>query len=406
MTQIDAQLPVIRRGCVDLLQEAELVAKLREGRPLRVKFGADPSAPDLHLGHTVALTKLRQLQDLGHQVIFLIGDFTGMIGDPTGKSETRRPLSREEVRANAETYQQQVFKVLDATRTEVRFNSEWMDSMAATDVVRLSAQYTVARLLEREDFARRYAEQRPIGVHELLYPLVQGYDSVALAADIEVGGTDQRFNLLVGRELQRAYGQAAQVVLTMPLLEGTDGVQKMSKSLGNAIGIADPPSDMFGKLMSISDSLMLRYFQLLTNEDHAALSAEIAAGTRHPMQTKKELAALLVGRFHGAGAAAAALAGFEQQFQRGETPADAVRRGWEIDPAAGMALIDVLVDIGFAKSKTEARRLIAQGGVRLAGVRVEAVDHSIHEFGERELRVGSRRVAIVSFSPKKSTNQG
>jgi len=286
MRSLDEQMRVICRGTVDVLPREELAAKLREGRPLRVKLGADPSAPDLHLGHLVALNKLREFQDLGHVVIFLIGDFTGMIGDPTGRSETRKPMTLEQVRANAETYRQQVFKILDPARTEVRFNSEWMDRMPARDMIRLCAHYTVARMLERDDFAKRYEEERAIGVHEFLYPLIQGYDSVALQADVEVGGTDQRFNLLVGREIQKAYGQASQVVVTLPLLEGTDGVQKMSKSLGNAIGIADRPDDMFGKLMSISDAMMLRYYELLVGEEVNALRRQIESGAVHPMELK------------------------------------------------------------------------------------------------------------------------
>jgi len=322
MRSFDEQLAVLRRGTVDVLPEGELLAKLREGRPLRVKLGADPSAPDLHLGHVVALNKLRQFQDLGHVVIFLIGDFTGMIGDPTGRSETRKPMTSEQVRANAETYRQQVFKILDPARTEVRFNSEWMDRMSAREMVRLCAHYTVARMLERDDFAKRYEEEHAIGVHEFLYPLVQGYDSVALRADVEVGGTDQRFNLLVGREIQKAYGQAAQVVVTLPLLEGTDGVQKMSKSLGNAIGIADRPDDMFGKLMSISDAMMLRYYEVLLGEDVKALRTQIESGAVHPMEAKKRLARTIVARFSGEETGRREQQRFERQFQERRLPED------------------------------------------------------------------------------------
>jgi tyrosyl-tRNA synthetase len=309
------QIPLIRRGTVDVLPEDEFLAKLRQKRPLRVKFGADPSAPDLHLGHGVALTKLREFQDLGHTVIFLIGDFTGMIGDPTGRSDTRKPLTREQVRANAVSYEEQVFKVLDRNRTEVRFNSEWMDRMSASDVVRLCALCSVARMLEREDFSKRYSEQQSIGIHEFLYPLVQAYDSVALKADVEVGGTDQRFNLLLGREVQKAYGLEPQVIVTLPLLEGTDGRQKMSKSLGNAIGIAEPPAEIFGKLMSISDDLMMRYYELLTAEDNAVLRAGIERGELHPMAAKKGLAKSLVERFYDASVGQQALTA-ERRFQR------------------------------------------------------------------------------------------
>ncbi len=402
MIDVREQLAAVRRGSVDLLQEKDLIAKMEEGRPLRVKFGADPSAPDLHLGHTVALTKLRQLQDLGHHIIFLIGDFTGMIGDPTGKSETRKALSRDEVRANAETYRQQVFKVLDPDATEVRFNSEWMEKMTAADMVRLSSQYTVARLLERDDFAKRYEQQRPIGVHEFLYPLVQGYDSVALRADIEVGGTDQRFNLLVGRELQRAYGQPPQVVLTLPLLEGVDGVQKMSKSLGNAVGVADAPQQMFGKIMSISDQLMVRYYALLTSENTTELSSRISAQQLHPMAAKKSLAGQLVARFHGSAAADAALAAFEGQFQRHELPSDTDTHVWEADsPDSSVPVVSLLARLGFAKSNSEARRLIQQGGVRIGNERVVAIDATVAATGRLEVRVGTRRIAIVEFLQKK-----
>ena len=396
MALIDEQLRVIRRGTVDLLPEDELVALLREGRPLRVKLGADPSAPDLHLGHAVVLTKLREFQDLGHTVIFLIGDFTGMIGDPTGKSETRKPLTREQVRANAETYQQQVFKVLDPARTEVRFNSEWMDKMTAADVVRLCAQYTVARMLERDDFAKRYSEQRPIGIHEFLYPLAQGYDSVALRADIEVGGTDQRFNLLVGRELQKAYGQRPQVVLTLPLLEGTDGVQKMSKSLQNAIGFSDPPGEMFGKLMSISDAMMLRYFELLTDEDVAHLREQISSGSLHPMAVKKRLAQSIVTRFYDNETAARELEHFEQRFQRRELPEEIPTFDWPGADREAVSLPQAMTAAGLASSLSDARRLIRQGAVRVDGERVNAIDFRVEPSGDsRMIQVGSRRVAKI-----------
>jgi tyrosyl-tRNA synthetase len=407
MTSAEKQVETIRRGTVDVLPHDELVAKLREGRPLRVKFGADPSAPDLHLGHTVPLTKLRQFQDLGHTVIFLIGDFTGMIGDPTGKSETRKPLTRAQVRANADTYQLQVFKVLDRERTEVRFNSEWMDQMSAADVVRLSAHYTVARMLERDDFAKRYRDERAIGIHEFLYPLIQGYDSVALRADVEVGGTDQRFNLLVGRELQRAYGHAPQVVVTLPLLEGTDGAAKMSKSLGNAIGIADPPEDMFGKIMSISDELMLKYYELLTYEDCSTLRTRLAEGVEHPMAAKKRLAEIVVRRFHGDDSACMAREEFERRFQRRELPADIPEFAWTDAAPAALTLPHLLTTTGMASSTSAARRLIQQGAVRVNGLRVTDIHWSITPTEDLlVIQVGPRRIRSVRFSPSASREGG
>ncbi len=408
MKPVEEQLAVVRRGTVDLFPEAEFVAKLREGRPLRVKLGADPSAPDLHLGHSVALTKLREFQDLGHTVIFLIGDFTGMIGDPTGKSETRKPLSREEVASNAATYTQQVFKILNPERTEVRFNSEWMDRMSAADMVRLCAHYTVARMLERDDFARRHTEQRPIGVHEFLYPLVQGYDSVALRADVEIGGTDQRFNLLVGREIQKAYAQAPQVVLTLPLLEGTDGVQKMSKSLRNAIGIADPPEQIFGKLMSISDAMMLRYYELLSNEDVPAMRSAIASGVLHPMDAKKRMARLLVARFYDDQIARRELESFERRFQRRELPADLTTYVWREGAKVAATLPRVLTASGLTSSTSEARRLIQQGAVRVDGERIVNPRYVVSA-GERArvvLQVGSRRATAIEFSSPEESKQG
>jgi len=394
----DEQLEVIRRGVVDIVPIEELTQKVALGRPLRIKFGADPSAPDLHLGHAVALSKLRAMQDLGHVVIFLVGDFTGMIGDPTGKSETRKPLTREQVAANAETYCQQVFKILDRERTEVRFNSEWMDKMNAADMVRLCGHYTVARMIERDDFSKRFAEQRAIGIHEFLYPLVQGYDSVALQADMEVGGTDQRFNLLVGRELQKAYGQASQVVLTMPLLEGTDGVQKMSKSLGNAIGIAEPADEMFGKLMSISDAMMLRYYELLTTVDLAALRRELEAASLHPMEAKKRLAQQVVARFHCEESGQAARQAFEARFQRHELPADLPTYDWPAPLTEPVPLPRVLVAAALVKSLSEARRMITQGAVRVDGSRVGDVGATIAPGVARiVLQVGPRRLCAVSF---------
>ncbi len=396
---LEAQLTRIRRGTVDVLPIEELTAKLRMGRPLRVKFGADPSAPDLHLGHAVALHKLRQFQELGHLVIFLIGDFTGMIGDPTGKSETRKALSREEVGANAETYRQQVFKILDPARTEVRFNSEWMDQMTAADMVRLCAHYTVARMLERDDFAKRYAEERSIGVHEFLYPLIQGYDSVALRADIEVGGTDQRFNLLVGREIQKAYGMVPQVVLTLPLLEGTDGVAKMSKSLGNAIGIADPPEEIFGKIMSISDAMMLRYFELLTSENVTALRRQIESGAVHPMEVKKRLAAAMVARFYESSAAQHALENFERRFQRRELPAH-VDEFLYVRPPERIPLPHLLTKSGLTNSNSEARRKIEEGAVRVGGDKIADVNFAVvpAETPAIVVQVGRRKVRRIIFS--------
>ncbi len=318
MVDLETQLEIIKRGAVEILPEEELIAKLKRGRPLRVKAGFDPTAPDLHLGHTVLIQKMKQFQDLGHEVIFLIGDFTGMIGDPSGKSETRKQLTKEEVLKNAETYKEQIFKILDRKKTIVEFNHRWMEKMDAAAMIELSAKYTVARMLERDDFKQRYQKEQPIGIHEFLYPLMQGYDSVALKADVELGGTDQRFNLLMGRVLQREYGQESQVVLTMPLLEGLDGVQKMSKSLGNYIGITEAPEDMFGKIMSISDALMWRYYELLSDkglEEISTLRARVEKGDVHPMDAKKALAAELVERFHGAAAADIARHYFETRFQ-------------------------------------------------------------------------------------------
>jgi len=402
MKSVEEQLAVICRGAVDVLPGDELAGKLREGRPLRVKLGADPSAPDLHLGHLVALNKLREFQDLGHVVIFLIGDFTGMIGDPTGRSETRKPMTLEQVRANAETYRQQVFKILDPARTEVRFNSEWMDRMPARDMIRLCAHYTVARMLERDDFAKRYEEERAIGVHEFLYPLIQGYDSVALQADVEVGGTDQRFNLLVGREIQKAYGQASQVVVTLPLLEGTDGVQKMSKSLGNAIGIADRPDDMFGKLMSISDAMMLRYYELLVGEEVNALRRQIESGAVHPMELKKRLAGTIVARFSGEETGRQEQERFERQFQQRQVPENVPKFEWHGTPPATVRLAEVLTVSGMTGSLSEARRLVQQGAVRVDGERVADAQCTIAPT-EKELliQVGPRRIQSIVFFPKK-----
>ena len=390
------QLGEIQRGVVDIIPMEELRRKLATGRPLRIKLGVDPTSPDLHLGHTVVVNKLRQFQELGHVVIFLIGDFTGMIGDPTGRSETRKALSREQVLENAESYTKQVFKILDRKKTEVRFNSEWMDAFTPPDFIRLCGQYTVARLLERDDFSKRYKEGVPIHVHELLYPLVQGYDSVALKADVEVGGTDQRFNLLVGRELQRAHGQEPQVIVTLPLLEGTDGVQKMSKSLGNAIGIADHPNETYGKIMSISDTLMNKYYELLSTRDSAQLQA-IQQGEVHPMDAKKQLATELITRFHDAVAAESAAADFAQRFQRRELPSDMQEFAWA-GHEPEVWICHLLREAGLTKSTSEARRMVQQGAVRVDTERIENADLKIQAQGEKVVQVGRRRIMRVIFS--------
>jgi tyrosyl-tRNA synthetase len=394
---VEQQLDVLAAGAVDVLPAGELAKKLAAaataGRALRIKLGADPSAPDLHLGHVVVLHKLAQFQACGHEVIFLIGDFTGMIGDPTGKSETRKPLTREQVAANARTYQDQVFKILDPTRTTIRFNSEWMDQMRSADMVRLCAQYTVARILERDDFAKRMRESRPIGIHEFLYPLVQGYDSVALRADVEVGGTDQSFNLLVGRELQKAYGQEPQCILTMPLLEGTDGQQKMSKSLDNAIGIADPPEQMYGRLMSISDVLMVRYASLLSDR-MPDLATRLEAGAVHPMEAKKALGHELVARFHGRDTADAAQRFFEQRFQE-KTAYEPDEVTFAAPGGDDVPLVALVARAGFAASNSEARRLIAQRAVRIDDVVVEDANRRVPVGSEILLAVGRRRIARI-----------
>ncbi|MCX7897208.1 MAG: tyrosine--tRNA ligase [Rhodocyclaceae bacterium] len=387
---IAEQLALIKRGCEELLLEEELIEKLKSGRPLRVKAGFDPTAPDLHLGHTVLLNKLRHFQELGHHVLFLIGDFTGMIGDPTGKNATRPPLSREEVLANAETYREQVFKILDAEKTEICFNSAWFERLGAAGMIKLAAQHTVARMLEREDFAKRFANNQPIAIHEFLYPLCQGYDSVALRADVELGGTDQRFNLLMGRELQKHYGQPPQVILTMPLLEGLDGVAKMSKSLGNYIGIIEPPQEIFGKLMSISDTLMWRYYELLSfrpASEIAQLKREVEQG-RNPRDVKMELAEEIVGRFHGAKAARAAREAFIARFSHGVLPEDMP----EVTVPAG-PIAQVLKQAGLVASTSEAYRLIAGGGVRLNGEKVENKALTLTAGEVVVLQVGKRRYA-------------
>lgn len=390
------QMPLLKRGVEEILLEQELVARLAEGKPLRVKAGFDPTAPDLHLGHTVLLQKLRTFQDLGHEVTFLIGDFTGMIGDPTGKNATRKPLSRGEITENARTYEAQVYKVLDPERTVVRFNSEWFDRMGAADVVRLAAQYTVARMLERDDFSKRYKAGQPIAIHEFLYPLVQGYDSVALEADVELGGTDQKFNMLVGRELQKHHGRRPQVVMTVPILEGTDGINKMSKSLGNYIGINEPPAEMFGKIMSINDDVMWRYFELLSSKDLdtiTALRRGVARGA-NPRDVKFELAKELVGRFHGATAADDAMREFIARFQQRQVPEDLPEK--ELVSAGGSLSISLaLKESGLARSTSEAIRKIREGAVRIDGERVEDPHHTLPAGTRAVLQLGKRHAVRV-----------
>ncbi|MCF7994814.1 MAG: tyrosine--tRNA ligase [Chromatiaceae bacterium] len=386
-------------GTDEVLTDQALRKKLALGRPLRVKAGFDPTAPDLHLGHLVLLSKLRQFQDLGHRVLFLIGDFTGMIGDPTGKNVTRKPLSRDEVVANAETYQAQVFKVLEPEQTDVVFNSTWINQLGAEGLIRLAAQHTVARMLERDDFAKRYREHQPIAVHEFLYPLIQGYDSVALEADVELGGTDQKFNLLVGRQLQEQAGQEPQVVMTLPILEGLDGVQKMSKSLGNFIAIDDPPAEMFGKLMSISDQLMWRYFELLTSRTPADLQAmrdSVEAGV-NPRDIKIDLGLTLVTRFHGATAAVAARDDFLNRFQRGQLPADMPELTLEVG-REGLTLSRLLKDAGLVSSTSEGLRLVAQGAVRIDGERLADAKQQFLRGETHLVQVGKRRFARVTLS--------
>ncbi len=393
MNDINAQLEVIKRGAVEVIPEDELIAKLKQGRPLRVKAGFDPTAPDLHLGHTVLIQKMKQFQDLGHEVIFLIGDFTGMIGDPSGKSETRKQLTRDEVVKNAETYKEQIFKILDPKKTLVEFNHRWMEKLDAVSLIELSAKYTVARMLEREDFKQRYRKQQSISIHEFLYPLMQGYDSVVLKADVELGGTDQRFNLLIGRELQREYGQESQVVLTMPLLEGTDGVHKMSKSLGNYIGINEPSEEMFGKIMSISDELMWRYYELLSDKDLRGIQtqrSQAEKGIVHPMEAKKSLAAELVARFHGADAAQSAQNYFETRYQKKSVPKEIKKQFSAPEP---IWICRLLMDLQFAKSGSEARRLIAQGAVKVDGQVVTDVNFEFHGKNHRVVEVGKSRIA-------------
>jgi tyrosyl-tRNA synthetase len=392
MSPLEQAVQTIRRGCDELIVEEELAKKLASGRKLRVKLGLDPTAPDLHLGHTVVINKLRHFQELGHQVQFLIGDFTGMIGDPTGKNQTRPPLSREQILANARTYREQVFRILDPDRTQILFNSEWCDKLGAEGMIRLASRYTVARLLERDDFSKRFRSNQPIAVHELLYPLMQGYDSVAMKADVELGGTDQKFNLLVGRELQKDAGQAPQVILTMPLLEGLDGKEKMSKSLGNYVGIAEPPQEIFGKLMSISDALMWRYIELLSFEPVSVIESwkgEVEAGA-NPRDVKVRFASEIVARFHGSEAARRAQGEFEQRFREGVLPEDMPEVTVKA-PEGGIPIVHLLKQAGLTPSTSEAQRMIEQGGVKLDGERVS----------DKTMRMAAGRTVVAQVGKRK-----
>ena len=398
MTQVDESLAVIRRGAEEILLESDLVEKLKTGGCLRIKAGFDPTAPDLHLGHTVLINKLRQFQDMGHEVVFLIGDFTGMIGDPTGKSTTRPALTREEVIENAKSYEEQVFKILDPVKTVVEFNSRWMSKMSPADLIQLMAKHTVARMLERDDFNKRYKSGQPIAIHEFLYPLIQGYDSVELKADVELGGTDQKFNLLVGRQMQEAYGQKPQVVLTMPLLEGLDGVQKMSKSLGNYVGIDEPAGEMFGKLMSVSDDLMWRYFELLSSKNEKQITtykSECEAG-KNPRDIKFELAKEMVSRFHGVSAANQSQDEFVSRFQKGAIP-DEMPEVQLNGGGDGLPIANALKDAGLVQSTSEAFRMIKQGAVKVDGEKIE--DRSMRLLGgtDQVVQVGKRRFAKLSI---------
>jgi len=397
MGNIEENMSIIRRGADEILIESELIDKLKRGKPLRIKAGFDPTAPDLHLGHTVLINKLRQFQDLGHEVLFLIGDFTGMIGDPTGKSATRPPLTRDEVIENARTYEQQIFKILDPEKTLVMFNSSWMGEMSAADLVQLAAKHTVARMLERDDFAKRYKSGQPIAIHEFLYPLVQGYDSVAMRADVELGGTDQKFNLLVGRELQKHYGQEPQIVLTMPILEGLDGVQKMSKSLNNYIGIHEDPTQMFGKIMSISDELMWRYFELLSfkpTSEIALYKKEISEG-KNPRDVKFDLAIEIITRFHNEKAAQQARQDFIERFQKGNLPDDMPEMTVKSDKG-GILLPNLLKEAKLVASTSEGRKMIQQGAVKIDSERVDDPTLQIKVDSSHVYQVGKRRFARVN----------
>ncbi|HXM88514.1 MAG TPA: tyrosine--tRNA ligase [Candidatus Acidoferrum sp.] len=388
--QAKQEAAALARGATEIISPAELAAKLALGRPLRIKLGADPTAPDLHLGHSLVLRKLREFQDAGHTVIFLVGDFTAMIGDPTGRSETRKPLSRDEIERNANTYRDQVFKILDREGTEVRFNSEWMNGLDVAELIKIAATLSVARLLERDDFEKRLAAEEPLFLHELLYPVIQGYDSVALKADLEIGGTDQKFNMLVGRDLQRHFGQAPQAVMTMPLLEGLDGVRKMSKSLGNYVGLTEKPEDMYGKLMSAPDKLMVRYYELLTSATPEEIAA-VKSGAMHPMEAKKRLARTIVTEYHGAPAATRAEEYFESKHQRREVPANA--QVYRI--AEELWICELMKQLQFTPSTSEARRLVSQGAVRVDGRTITDVNFRFVPGEHKVLEVGKRRVARI-----------
>ncbi|MEE8339033.1 MAG: tyrosine--tRNA ligase [Xanthomonadales bacterium] len=392
MTDIQQALDLIARGTDEIIKLEELEERLKLGRPLRVKVGFDPTAPDLHIGHTVVINKMRQFQDLGHTIIFLIGDFTGMIGDPSGKNVTRKPLTPEQVKENAETYAQQVFKILDREKTQIRFNSEWLNELGSVGMVKLAARYTVARMLERDDFEARFKNNQPIAIHEFLYPLAQGYDSVALKCDVEMGGTDQKFNLHVGRHLQQHYGQPPQVIITLPLLEGLDGVQKMSKSLNNYVGITEPPAEMFGKLMSISDELMWRYFDLLSfrsNQALAALKSEVEDG-RNPRDVKFLLCEEIIERFHDARAAVAARESFIAQFQQGQMPEDIPEKTLETG-GVGIGIATALRQCGLVSSNSEAFRMIQQGGVRIDAEKISDRSLQLEAGFSGILQVGKRK---------------
>ncbi len=396
MKSLEQQLEIIQRGADEILVEKELIAKLKEGRPLRIKAGFDPTAPDLHLGHTVLINKLRQFQDLGHEVLFLIGDYTGMIGDPTGKSATRPPLTEDDVKRNAKSYQQQIFKILDKDKTKVMFNSEWMGKMSSVDMIKLAASSTVARMLERDDFSKRYKSGQSIAIHEFLYPLIQGYDSVAMQADVELGGTDQKFNLLMGRQLQEQHGQKPQCVLTMPILEGLDGVQKMSKSLNNYIGIDDAPKDMFGKIMSISDDLMWRYFELLSFRPMSEIEgfkAEMQAG-KNPRDIKFLLAEEIIARFHSEAEATAAREGFIAQFAKNKIPDDIPELSFDA-PAEGYPIANLLKDAGLCGSTSDAMRMIQQGAAKIDGEKIADKSVRVMQGAEGVFQVGKRKFAKI-----------
>ena len=397
MLPAEEQLKTLRRGAAEIIDEEDLKELLAKGQPLRIKAGFDPTAPDLHLGHTVLLNKMKQFQDLGHEAIFLIGDFTGMIGDPTGRSETRKNLTPDEVKENAKTYLEQVYKILDIKKTIISYNSEWMGKFTSVNMIELAAQYTVARMLERDDFQKRLAKNLPVSIHELMYPLIQGYDSVALKSDVELGGTDQKFNLLVGRDLQRAYGQKPQIVLTMPLLEGTDGVQKMSKSLGNSIGVFDPPNEMLGKIMSISDDLMWRYYELLSQVSTDQLSSmqeQAKSGTLNPKDAKINLAKEIVALYHSSSLAEAAIAEFENVFKKKNTPEDIpVIIGWGPE---SYNICNILKDNKLTDSTSAARRLIQQGSVTVNGEKVEDVNQEFSGDQEYLIKVGKKRFLKIA----------